>query len=136
MDADDHNQLALDSAMMTMTAIRAIASYVGTASTPPTAPSSGNVHMAQWGADIAVKPVFVRTGAGVVTITWPTTITDELGDEHTTNFTYVLPPSVSGSTAIIATATLTAANQVTVRTFDAAGAASDAVGSIISVFVI
>jgi len=136
MDADDENQRSIDVAMMTQTSIRAVASFVGTASSPPTAPTSGYVHVAQWGSALLVKPTFARTATGVFTITWPTTVTDELGTVHTLNFQYALQPSVSGTTAFIATATLTAANVLTVRVFDAAGAASDAVGAVITAFVI
>lgn len=136
MDADDHNQHALDAAMMGLTSIRAVASYVGTASNPLTAPSSGNVHLAQWGSDISVKPTFNRTATGIVEITWPTTITDELGDEHTLNFSYALQPCISHTSAVIASATVSAANKLTIRTFDAAGVATDAVGAIITAYAI
>lgn len=132
--ADHRNLYAMNVAAMTQTAIRAWCRFVGHAVTP-TDPTS-NVHGAVWGNGSGVKPTVARTGSGTYTITWPSTVTDELNEDHTVNLRCVLRPNVEGSTLYHATASVTSSNVVTVYTFNAAGSANDAAGVTIGVCVI
>jgi hypothetical protein len=127
------NQAYASVAEMTHTAIRAWRALVGHATTP-TDPTT-SVHDAVWGSDNSLKPTIARSGAGVYTITWAATVDDELGEEHTVSLRRAWA-NVEGTTAYVALATVTSANVVTVRVFDMAGAANDAVGSTITVFVV
>jgi hypothetical protein len=131
-DAAHRNLYAANVAAMTQTAPRAICRFVGHGTTP-TDPAS-NVHFAVWGNDVSVKPVVAHSATGVFTITWPSTITDELGEEHSVNLVDGWP-NVNGSTLYHAQVTITAPNVATVYVFNSAGAANDAVGVTIAVFV-
>lgn len=125
-DAAFFNKNNANNAAMTQTLPRAICTFVGNATTP-TDPPSGFVHAAVWGASAPVKPTPARTGAGVYTLTFPTTVTDELGDSHTVNFRRA-HGFAEGSTAYHVQVEVTSANVLTVRVFDAGGTPNDAAG--------
>lgn len=143
-DAADRNRYACDVAMMTHTAPRAFVRFVAANGSAPTDPAS-NVHDAQWGSTVSVKPAVARTGEGVWTVTWPSTVDDELTDEdtalgggetHTTN----IRAAIAQATAVAgvlkhAVAEITSANVVTVRGFLADGTADDIAGSTITVVI-
>lgn len=131
--ADDRNKYVADVAAMTHTLVRAMCTFDpgATVADPAT-----NIHDAVWGSSAPYKPTPSRSSAGVYVVTWPTTTTDAIGATHTTNIRRCLV-NVEGTTAIFATATPTTANTVTVRLFDAAGAATDgAAGTLITVYVV
>lgn len=130
--ADHRNLYAANVAGMTQTVDRAWCRFVGHGTTP-TDPAS-NVHAAVWGNGVSVKPVPARTGAGVYTITWPTSVTDELGVSHTVNLRSA-KWNVEGSTPYTLTVTLTSVNVATVRVFDMAGVANDGVGTTFAIYV-
>jgi hypothetical protein len=132
ISADFDNKKRANVAMMTHTSIRAMRSFV--AGSPPTDPLTLLVHDAQWGNDAAVKPSLTRNGVGDYTVTWPTDVDDELNESHTLNFRRAFA-AVDGATAYITTATVTSANVVQVRIFDAAGAAADP-ASPVTVYVV
>lgn len=129
--ADDRNEYVADVAGMTQTAMRAMCRFVGHGTTP-TDPAS-NVHFAVWGNDVSVKPTVANAGTGVYTITWPTTINDELDEEYSINLGAAWA-NVEGSTLYFVQATVTAPNVVTVYVFNSSGAANNAVGVTIGVF--
>jgi hypothetical protein len=135
MDASYHNKLASDVAMMTRTAIRALARFVTNGTNAPN-DASGLVHMALWGASVSVKPVVARTGVGVYTVTWPTTVADELSVTHTVSLAAGWI-GIEGATPYLWTVTMTAANVASVRIFNATtGAAADTTGVGINVFAV
>lgn len=125
------NKLAASVAAMTHTAPRAVRRFVGHATTPAD-PSSGLVHDSQWGSSSGVKPTVTRNGTGDITITWTSSQTDELGVSHTLNLRYA-KGYAEGATAYHVQCSCPTANTVSVRIFDMAGAASDAVGATIVV---
>lgn len=131
-DAAHRNLYAANTAAATHTLIRAYRRLVGNATTP-TDPGS-NVHDAVWGDSLAVKATIARTGTGVYTITWPTTVTDELGVVHTVNLVDGWA-NINGSVLYFAQVTITAPNVATVYVFNSSAAANDAVGVTIAVFV-
>lgn len=133
LDADAFNNCRADVAGMTNVTVRAMVSFVGHGTTP-TDPVTGFIHSAVWGESAPVKPAKARFGAGVFDLTWPTTITDALGEEITVNFRRARG-FAEGSTAYHVQCEVTAANVVRVRVFDMAGAANDAVGATITVEV-
>lgn len=132
-DAADRNRYVSDVAGMTHTICRAWRAFVGHATTP-TDPTS-NVFDNVWGNDLADKPTVARTGAGVYTVTYPTSIVDDNGVTVSLNLRRAWA-CVEGTTAYITTASATSPNVITVRIFDAAGAANDAVGATITVFAV
>lgn len=132
-DADDRNEYVNDVASMTHTALRAWYAFVGHGTTPTDATS--NVHDAVWGNDVSVKPTPAHSATGVYTITWPTSINDELDVDYSVNLRHAWA-NVEGSTLYFVQCTVTAPNVVTVRVFNAAGAADDAVGVTISVLAL
>ena len=117
---------------MSQTAPRAIYRFIGHATTPTDA--SSNYQYAVWGNDVSVKPTPAHTGTGVYTLTWPTTVTDELGESHSVNLVDGWA-NVNGSTLYHVQVTITSPNVATVYVFNAAGAANDAVGVTIAVYV-
>lgn len=131
-DAEERNEYVADVAGMTQTIDRAWCRFVGHG-TQPTYPSS-NVHSAVWGNDDEDKPVYTRTGTGVVTIEWPDIITDERGVEIPVNLRNA-SVNVEGSTLYFANATVTAPNVVTVRIWNSSGVLNDAVGVTLGVRV-
>lgn len=133
IDATQFSMMCANVAMSTRTACRAIACFIGKASSPPDDPSS-NVHQAVWGDTVLVKPTAARTGTGVYTLTWPSSVTDERGESADVNIRWV-QPFIYGASAYIVQATVTSANVVTVNVYTNAGVASDAVGATITVFV-
>lgn len=134
LDATQYNIMAANVAGMTQTAWRAWCAFVGKASSPPDDPSS-NVHGAVWGNGLSVKPTVARTGTGVYTVTWPTTVTDELGTSHTVNLRRACW-NIEGTTPFEVTVTLTSVNVATIRTFTVGTSTpNDAVGTTITVYV-
>lgn len=129
--ADHRNLYAANVAAMTQTAPRAICRFVGHGTTP-TDPAS-NVHFAVWGNGLSVKPTVARTGAGVYTITWPTTITDALGVSQSVNLATGWA-NVEGASLYFVQVTVSV-NVATVRVFNSSGVANDAVGVTLAVFV-
>lgn len=120
------NQALSDVAGMTHTASRAWVAFVGKASSPPDDPAS-NIHGAVWGDGASVKPTMARTGAGIFTATWATTITDELGETQSVSLRRA-HGWAEGAVHYSVQARVTAANVVTINVADMAGTASDAVG--------
>lgn len=143
-DAKFRNRYACDVAMMGHTAPRAFVRFVAVDGGAPTDPATF-VHDALWGSALAVKPVVARTGEGVWTVTWPTTVDDELtaddpslggGVTHSVNIRFAAPfcTAVAGVLKFV-TAEVTSPNVVTVRGFLAAGTADDIAGSTITVLI-
>ncbi len=125
LDADHHNVMAANVAGLTQTAPRALRRFVGHATTP-TDPVSGFVHAAVWGSDNGVKPT-VTIAATVYTVTWPTSVTDELGEVHSVNLRAAEAwVETTGTTLYVATARVTSANVVEVRVYSSFAALSDA----------
>ncbi len=135
LDADADNKSRTNVAMMSRTGIRAMRRFVGHATTPAD-PVSGFIHEAMWGSTGGVKPAVTRSNTGIWLVTWAATQDDELGEEHSLNFRVAQAwVEVSSTTFYAATARVTAANVVEVRTFTAAGALNDVVGFNVVVMV-
>lgn len=130
--AADINKMKASVAGMTQTAERAIRRFVGHATTPPDAAS--NAHFSVWGNTPDLKPPVTKGGTGVYDITYPATVLDELGEEHTVNLVDG-KWSVNGTVPYTCTLTITAPNIARLRVFDMAGVANDAVGATIAVFL-
>lgn len=143
-DAKFRNRYACDVAALGHTAPRAWVRFTAVAAGAPTDPAS-NVHDALWGSAVGVKPVVARTGVGIWTVTYPTTVNSELtlkpvdqggGVTHTVN----LRTAIAQATAVAgvlrhAVAEVTTANVVTVRGFTAGGVADDIAGSVVTVVI-
>lgn len=128
------NQAYGTAAAMTHNAAKAFARVVLAASTGALALASSNGHDAAWGSSAPVVPTLVRTALGVFTITWPATITDEIGATQSVFFRYA-QGTVEGASAYLLTSSVTAANVVTLYAWTTAGAASDLVGVTINLTV-
>lgn len=74
------NKALCDVAMMTHVSVRAFVRFTGAATTGALVLQ---YHDAQWGSTPAVAPTLARTSAGVYTITFPATVSDELNGSHT-----------------------------------------------------
>lgn len=134
-DVAFRNKYATNVAMMTHTAPRAMRSFVGVSGANPTDPLIGFVHDAVWGNTTVLKPVLVRSAAGLWTCTWPTNVTDELGVTHTVNLRRADAQVECGATKFDSTAAITAPNVVTIRGWTAAGVADDLVGLVVTAWV-
>lgn len=138
------NRYACDGAMMMHTAFRAFVSFVTVNGANPTDPAA-DVHDALWGSTNTVKPTVARTGEGVWTATWPTTVTDALtaetaakggGVTHTVSFRRAIASTQPvGGVLTHARAIVTASNVVTVYGYLANGTADDIPGATIDVWV-
>jgi len=121
-----YNKNNANTAMLTQTAPRAFCTFVGGA--VPADPGTGFVHAAVWGGAAPVKPTVTNIGVGEYEIDWPASVNDELAVAHTVNLRRGIT-SVEGGTPYITTTTITAANQATVRIFDATGTPSNGAGT-------
>jgi hypothetical protein len=130
--------------MLTHTGALALLSFIGANGAAPTDPTDF-VHDARWGNAVGVKPTMARTGEGVWTATWPTTVTDDLtaedasiggGVTHTVNFRRAFAQAETDSgTLKHAVAKVTAPNVVTIYGYLADGTADDLAGVTINVAV-
>lgn len=85
LGADKLNQALSDVAAMTHTAPHAWCSFTGETYVSGSMVISVVDHDAMWGTNVSVKPSIAQIGAGQYVVTWPTTVTDELGETHVTN---------------------------------------------------
>lgn len=124
---------------MTHTAIRAWARFTWNATTVTLV-----AHDALWGNTLSVAPVVAHTGTGIVTVTWPTTVQDEI-PVGAPGYTGPLPLNLRagfGNLRVVATAfdvfvTPTSANVATVKLFNVAGTIADTgVATDLDVFMI
>jgi hypothetical protein len=81
-------------------------------------------HDANWGSGTGVKPTVGQTGTNTFLITWPATVTDELGGSHTLNIRYPHEPTTIDTTLSRAKVTAKTANTLTIQTFNSAGSAN------------
>ncbi len=128
-DAAAANEAYASTAAMTRTACRCMTSMTSAATTGAL---FLNNYEAVWKATTATAPVMVRTGTGVITYTWPSSVQDELLVSHSPNLLYG-HASARGAVAYHTNVTV-ATNVVTLYIFDMAGTASDAVGVKFDVF--
>ena len=84
-----------------------------------------------WGSSSGVKPTLARTSAGVYTLTWPTTVTDQLGASHNVNLRWA--KASCEDAAGFFRAKVTSPNVVTVTCTDTSNAANDFAGDVIFV---
>lgn len=128
-DADGLNECKASTAAMTHTSARCWARFTSDPTTP--AFPSTNPHDSHWGSTLAVRPTLARTGVGVYTLTWPSTVTDELGETHSVNLRWA-KASLENQAAVVC-AEATSVVLVTIKLFDMAGAAADYAGKVIFV---
>ena len=133
-DAAAANQAYASTAAMTHTSPRAFARIVGAASTGALALAGSNPHDSQWGKASPVTPTLSRTALGIVVVTWPATVTDELGVVHNLNFRYA-KAWIEGATPFWTPQCTVTANTVTINLFSTGFAASDLVGITYGVMV-
>lgn len=120
------NQAFADVAAMTHTSGRAWVRFLGHATLPSLALSDASD--AAWGNSAPVLPVVTKGGTGIYVVTWPTTITDELGNSQSVVLR-TADASVEGSTPYwTPQCSMTSANVVTVYTFNTSAAANDLAG--------
>ena len=131
-DAAAANEAYTDCAAMTHTAIRTWTRFTAAASTGALVLVT---HDALWGNAAPVTPTLARSALGVFTVTYPATITDELGHTKTPNLRAAWGQARVTSIHYDVDVTPTAPNVLTVRVF-AGGSASDAVGIDLDIFAI
>lgn len=116
--ATEMNVALASLSMMTRTCPKAIIQIDGYASGP-------NViyHESLWGNSSDLTPVVARTTTGTYTITWPSTVTDPLDEDHSLSL-----KTGWGNCSLAATivsVAMTSTNVVTVTTSNAAGSLVD-----------
>jgi hypothetical protein len=107
-------------AMMSRTAPRALVRMTVSTSDPVIA-SWESV----WKAGTATAPTLVRSGAGVYSITFPSSVLDEQGNSHSLNFFGAQVSSEDFTTAWLLAAYATSANSITVYVKNTSGVAAD-----------
>lgn len=128
------NQAYGSVAAMTHNAPRAFCRLVLAATTGALALASPYPHDAAWGNSVGVQPTLARTSAGVFTITWPASVTDEIGNSQAVSFRYAIG-ALEGPNAGDIACSVTSPNVVTLYAFNVAGAANDFAGVTASVTV-
>jgi len=124
--ADDYSDLAETVAQGTRIIDRVIVSFNTSAAAPGAITVVGNRTV--WGNGATYYPVIAKVSNGVYTVTYNTTYTNSLGVAETVSL--VFPHGqMAGSTFGHVQVEVTSAAVLTVRVFDAAGAATDAGGS-------
>ena len=121
---DEFNEALADIAACTRMVGRAWVSFIGVTYTSGTQSIATEDHDAVWGASGAVEPVVTQTATGIYTVTWPATVDDELGNTKTLNIRVPLEPWTIDTALSRAKCSAKTANTMTVRTFNAAGAAN------------
>ncbi len=120
------NTAYCNEAMATHTLPRAIVRFSPQGSSAPVLAASGFQWDAVWKAATGTAPVLAHTGTGTHTITFPTTVADEipagvpgyLAAGHTVNFRMAMPSVEPGSTTLWqVSAVVTSPNVVTVTTW-------------------
>ena len=120
--ASDWNQLINDAAQMTRTAAKVILQFPTISTETNTTPSATKT---QWGSGASYYPTTVaRSGTGAYTITYPASFVNELGDTETVSF-WEATGSVSSATVYGHVQCTASGAVITLKVFDAAGAAVD-----------
>lgn len=128
MDATQWTIMATSAAGATHTVTRGWVRFTTSATTPTLV-----AHDAVWGNAPLVTPVLARTGAGVFTITFPVTTTDDNNVVHTTNIRGAWGEVRGNTFANSSRRDVTAANVITVYTA-ASGTANDIAGATVDVY--
>lgn len=142
-DASYRNKYVASVAGMTRMCPLAMRSFVGTTNgaTSISDPTTGFVHDAAWGNDPSDKPSCTFIATGTTDVIWPTTVQDELAEDHTVSFNRAWADVESSDGVLrLATAKVTGANKVRVYTYTRATAAqpptlSNLPGEVITVYV-
>jgi len=129
IDADAASELMSDTAGCTRMIARAWVKFNGLTYTSGTQSIPVSDHNATWGGSAGVIPVVTQSAAGIYLITWPATVTDEILVLRTLNIRYPHVPSTIDTALSSGKVSAFTANTMTVRTFNAAGAA-DALNAI------
>jgi hypothetical protein len=123
LDAGFGNKTRANAAAMTQTAPRAMVIFT-------TASTTGGLvlvgHWSLWGNTPTVAPSLARLTTGQYTVTWPATVTDELGVTHTVSLRAAMA-STEGTTAYDPNAypTVRFGNVVQANLFSASGSPTD-----------
>lgn len=131
LDAAFDNSSRCNVAMMAHCALRSWARITLAATTGALVLAA---HDAMWGNTLLVAPVLARSSQGIFTLTYPETVTDELGVAHTLNFRdgWATHRLITG--ALFINVVPTSANVLTIYVRDVTGALVDSVGTDVSVF--
>jgi hypothetical protein len=116
------NRFLEDVAQMTRTATRAQVHFIPGATDPDVL-----WHWTIWGSSPSEAPTIDRTGTGLYTVTYPTSLIDALDEEETLSFASVMPTIISANAdrAIVSGFT---ANSVSLKVRNAANALNDLTG--------
>lgn len=129
MGSEKGNRLLEDVAQMTRTTPRAMVAFQLATSGSSIDPANVT-HTTVWGSGSTPKPTVTRSGAGEYTVTWPSSLDDELGVTESVVFTYACgQPNVRGSTDGRARISAIVSNVVTVKVYDTSNVLSDLGGS-------
>ncbi len=125
-------------AAMTATATRAWVRMTLNGASAPTLVA----HNSNWGNQLAVAPVLTRSGAGILIVTWPTTVTDQIlpgtpgyFGPHTLNLRAGLANVRFLSVAWLSFAVVSA-NAATIYICNTSGVLTDVTGIDVDVFAI
>lgn len=124
ISADADNEALADTAGCTRMVPRAWVSFIGTTYTSGSQVITVTDHNAVWGGSNGVKPTIVQTSAGVLVITWPATVVDELGVTKTLNIRFPHKPVTVDATLSSGQVSAYTANTMTIHLFSSAGSAN------------
>lgn len=126
--ANEFNRSIEDTAQMTRTAYRAIVQWTSITAAPPAPVPTASIEVRTvWGNGNAQKPTIQKTGAGLYTITFPGTFTDDLGFVETVSFfdCHVSVKSAVANDEISGRAVVVAGNVIDIAIYSPVGVFSD-----------
>ena len=132
------NPLRNDVSAMTAVVPRCIFQFHGSASTPSIYSSATwTAGMdSVWGNTLAVQPTLSRTATGIVVVTMPASVSDQIGNNILVNVRAVEVSKMGGSTPGVFSCVVNSASQFTINIYAASTAvANDFVDSIMFVKV-
>jgi len=124
LDASAASEALADIAAATRMVPRAWVKFLGLTYTAGSQSIPVDDHNATWGGSAGVEPVIVQTATGIYLITWPATVIDEILVTRTLNIRYPHEPVTIDTALSRGKVAAFTANTISLRTFDAAGAAN------------
>ena len=129
LDASAGNNAFNDVAMMTRTSPRAVVRFTWAGTGSPTIVS----HFAMWGNTNAVVPAVARGGVGLGTMSWPSSVSDDMIDPTKPGYIGAIALNLRSATGECKSLTtrygiqtnITSANVVSFAIFNAAGSLAD-----------
>jgi hypothetical protein len=126
--ANEFNRAIEDTAQMTRTAYRAIVQWTTVTAAAPAPVPTGTIQVRTvWGNGNAQKPSIQKASAGIYTVTFPSTFTDDIGFIETVSFfdCHVSVRSSNPADEVLGRVLVVAGNVISVAVYSPVGTLAD-----------